>query len=293
MAVKALERALDAFRRRDAEEAERLCRQVLASEPDELHALRMLAEVLAFSQRYGEAIERYRQIVQLTQSQLDRASVEHGMSTLRGLNWQPQGILDIGAHRGDWTRMARHFFPNAFVLMVEAQPNLKAVLSDLEASQPDKIAFRSVVLGQEARESVDFFQIEGPSTSGSSLHFEQSSFDRSTIKLPMVTLDSVVAEFPDRTFKFLKLDVQGAELDVLQGATSTLSGIEVILAELSLVEFNVGAPLFDEVVSSMKDLGFLLFDFFALDRHSSGALMQVDAFFVRRESPLWPKPPFL
>lgn len=292
MPANKLDLAFEAFGRRDAAETERLCRQVLASNPQELNALQMLAEVLAFTNRSAEAVSLFRQIVQITQGLLAVTSVENGLNTLRSLNWRPKGILDIGAHRGHWTQMARHFFPDSFVLMIEAQPMLQPVLSEMVASQPDKIALRPVLLGPERRDSVDFFQMDGASTSGSSLYEEQTAFGRSIIKLPMLPLDDVLAEFPDRSFQLMKIDVQGAELDVLKGATSTLPGIEVIMAELSLVEYNKGAPLFADIVTSLNDLGFPMFDIYALPRHPSGALIQVDAFFIRQDSPLWPKPPF-
>jgi hypothetical protein len=79
---------------------------------------------------------------------------------------------------------------------------------------------------------------------------------------------------------------------VLKGAAATLPGIEVVVAELSLVEYNRGAPLIADVVAELKRLGFLMFDVYPLARHESGALMQADAIFVRRESQLWAKPPF-
>src|SRR3954467_1270539 len=155
-----LQLAFEAFQRKDARETERLCRQILASQPKELDALQMLSEVLAFSNRPGEAVNFYRQALQLTQSMLATTYVDHGLHVLRGLNWRPKGMLDIGAYRGGWMQMAREFFPDAFVLMVEAQPVLQPFLSEMVAAQPDKLALRHALLGPERREAVEFFQMD-------------------------------------------------------------------------------------------------------------------------------------
>jgi hypothetical protein len=102
-----------------------------------------------------------------------------------------------------------------------------------------------------------------------------------------------VAEFSGRDFDMLKLDVQGAELDVLRGAARTLAGIEVIVIELSLQEYNKGAPLIAEVMARLDALGFALFDMFGVSRTPAGVLLQSDGIFLRRDSRFWPKGPFL
>jgi hypothetical protein len=40
-----------------------------------------------------------------------------------------------------------------------------------------------------------------------------------------------------------KADVQGYELELLRGANATLPAIEVILPEVFILPYNVGAPL--------------------------------------------------
>jgi len=74
----------------------------------------------------------------------------------------------------------------------------------------------------------------------------------------MLTLDAVLARHAALGTSFLKLDVQGAELDVLAGAQRTLKHTDVILLEASLVEFNRGAPLIADVIARLRELDFLL-----------------------------------
>jgi FkbM family methyltransferase len=284
--------AIKAFRSKDVRRAERLCREILAAAPGQVQAMEMLAEVLAFTNRPAEAIPLFQQIVQTLDGALASMSISHGLGLLRKLGWQPSGILDVGAYHGEWSRMANYIYPEAFILMVEAQPQLEPVLKALAATQPGKFAVRRAVLGPERRDAVDFFQMNVPITTGSSLYEEQTRFARSVLKLPMLRLDDVVAELGGQRFQLLKLDVQGAELDVIEGASATLAGIEVLVVELSLVEYNKGAPLIADMTAALKDRGFLMFDIYPMSRNRAGTLLQVDAIFLRRDSAQWAKPPF-
>jgi hypothetical protein len=54
----------------------------------------------------------------------------------------------------------------------------------------------------------------------------------------------------------IKMDVQGAELDVLKGAEETLKTAKHVILELQRVEYNKGAPLKDTVIEYMDSLGF-------------------------------------
>jgi FkbM family methyltransferase len=176
--------------------------------------------------------------------------------------------------------------------MVEAQPNLESALKAVAATDPDKIDYRMALLGSECCcDSVDFFQTH-PVTTGSSRYVEQTSCTRSVMQLPMVRLDDVVAAVGGRKFQLLKIDVQGAELDVLDGAPTTLADVEVLFLELSLVEYNKGAPLIADMIAALKALDFFLSDIYPMVRNRSGSLLQVDAVFLRRGSPLRAKPPF-
>ena len=57
---------------------------------------------------------------------------------------------------------------------------------------------------------------------------------------------------------FLKIDVQGAELDVLEGAVRTLARTAVVELEVEFVPLYEGQPLFAELDGFMRRNGFLL-----------------------------------
>src|SRR5262249_20228404 len=78
----------------------------------------------------------------------------------------------------------------------------------------------------------------------------------------------------------IKIDVQGAELDVLRGGQATLARCSVIIVETSLLKFNRGGPLFGDVVGEISRLGFKCVDICEVHRMPSGMAFQVDLLFV-------------
>lgn len=159
-----------------------------------------------------------------------------GLRALRDVGYAPDSIIDVGAWEGTWTREMLPLFPAARFLMVEAQPAKLELLQ--KVADGGRIAYEIALLGPISRPAATF-HIGGE---GSSLYREQTAAVMQTVTLPMTTLDELAARYDLPGRVFLKLDVQGAELDVLAGAEAVLSRTDVVLLEASVVAYNVGAP---------------------------------------------------
>jgi FkbM family methyltransferase len=100
------------------------------------------------------------------------------------------------------------------------------------------------------------------------------------------TLDNLSTRFlraDDRAY--LKLDVQGSELDVLEGAERTLRQVEVLDVELSVLPLYDGAPLLSEVVAYLDDRRFRLVAIEPGFRHpETNAILQLEGLFARVET---------
>ena len=94
----------------------------------------------------------------------------------------------------------------------------------------------------------------------------------------------------------VKVDVQGAELQVLDGASTTLKDAELVILEVSFFRFADGFPEFYDVIDYMKKRGFVAYEVFGgHNRPLDGARTQVDIAFVKedgrfRSSHVWATP---
>jgi hypothetical protein len=80
----------------------------------------------------------------------------------------------------------------------------------------------------------------------------------------------------------LKIDVQGYEVPVLDGATETLDRVAVLEAELSFVELYRGQALFPEVLKRLQRQGFVLTSFESvLADPDTAELLQLNGLFHR------------
>jgi FkbM family methyltransferase len=113
-----------------------------------------------------------------------------------------------------------------------------------------------------------------------------------TVEIKTTTLDEYFADH-NRSIDFLQLDVQGGELNVLQGAVQLLKQqVLAIESEVNFIELYQNQPLFSEVDSYLRHQEFTLFDFgkrwYAQrqevpmhSRQHIGQLVWTDAFYFR------------
>ena len=212
-----------------------------------------------------------------------RSAEEIAYRRLKDNGFTPSAIIDVGAFHGDWSRLANRIFGPTPTLMVEAQPDKKAVLETVAHDLPHA-RLAMAVLGETSGADVTFYEMG----TGSSFLPEASDAPRTEIRLKTRTLDDVVAENLDATQSiFLKIDVQGAELHVLRGAAATLEKVELIQLETAMLQYNEGAPLLPEVAAFMADNDFFPVEVSGYSRPKDH-LVQIDLMFARSNSSLRP-----
>ena len=156
--------------------------------------------------------------------------------------------LDIGAYRGEFTNILKSVWPSCNVQQFEADKRNEQYL------QSDAVF---EVLGDTER-AVEFFTVDDNgwgSTTGASI-FKENTDVYSTCKpiiRQMKQLDSFVTEPVD----FIKIDTQGSELFILEGAKNLLKiKPRFILLECSYIHYNEGAPLISEVFNYMNKINY-------------------------------------
>lgn len=209
-----------------------------------------------------------------------------GLMHLRERGFSPAVVVDCGACVGDWSRLLLRIFPRAKVLMVEPQQRHAAALRALCASHAPALQLATSLVGPPDMDSADFVVLDDKGAgTGSSVLAENSQVPRHVVRLPVVTLDALVAQHGLAAPDLIKLDVQGFEIEVLKGASAALASASFMLLEVSLVPYNQGSPLLAEVVAWMDGHGWRVHDVFDLTRRADGVMLQADLLFVRKDSP--------
>ena len=198
------------------------------------------------------------------------------LALLRRRGFQPLHVLDIGAYQGSWTRMCKDVWPDARICMVEPQPERAPGLEALARSMTG-VELKRALLSDVPQQNAVFHLAE----TGSSSMVLLSNPDAPKIMLQTQTLSSLVAGTNFARPDFIKVDVQGAELKVLDGGQEVLAAAQVVMLELSLIEEYVQGPLFAEVVAYMAARDLLVHDICTIFRNTpSQAMNEVDVISV-------------
>lgn len=212
-----------------------------------------------------------------------RDSLQGLLEHVRGLGFSPNSVIDAGAACGTFSSQCHAIFPDAHYLLIEPLmeylPSIKKVVSVIPRATYEIAA----VASQEGRASCNVHH----DLVGSSLYQEAeegSDIDGVRREVRTITLDRLVGERQATPPYLIKIDVQGAELDVLAGGEKTLENAEYVLLEVSLFHFFKQGPVFCDVVAYMKARGFVPYDIYELQyRPLDHALSQVDIAFVKED----------
>lgn len=195
-------------------------------------------------------------------------------------DFSPRFALDIGAYKGEWTKLLKAKYPACDVMMIEPLRHHYGTLKEVIADHAG-VQLSPWLLGRRDGAPVTFYEME----TGSSVFEEQSDFPRCKTERTTFALDTLLENEP-RTVDLIKIDVQGYELEVLAGGRKRLAEAKAVLMEANLVELNKGAPLIADVFAFMTSAGFRCTNIENLTYAGGVLLWQVDLTFVRESSGL-------
>lgn len=202
---------------------------------------------------------------------------------LKLMNFEPKHIIDIGANHGTWTRETLKYFPNANYTLVEPQEWLKPSLQDLLDANP-KISFSAVGAGSKSGSFK--FTIVDRDDSCSFRYSEEEAIANGykQVEIPIVTLNELVQNNPNLPFPDLvKIDAEGLDIDVLEGASDLFGKTEVFLVEAAIFNKVFENSLL-EMVNYMDKKGYRLFEITDLNRpFTPNVLWLVELAFIKKD----------
>jgi hypothetical protein len=191
------------------------------------------------------------------------------LKRLKNRGENPTVVYDIGSCYGQWTDAAATIFPDARYILFDAW--------DKTPRKPDYTG----VLGNEDGKIVNFYQNDelpwGNSyyrEIGTNGVFPESSGKSRTMR----TLDSVVKERGWPKPDLVKIDVQGAERDVIEGSLETFKDALYLIVEMQHGNYNEGAPKYDVTGTWLESIGWECIEW----RFSSSSPYDADYLFRRK-----------
>ena len=209
----------------------------------------------------------------------EKLSHHNALARLKSLGFSPAVIYDVGAYRGGWTRLAAEVFPHAQFVLFEAN---RDHAGELAASGRRHLI---AALGREDGGTRAFHVPREGDVTGASLYVENTAhYGQANLQVREVEtmrLDTAVAREKLPAPDLIKIDVQGAELDVLAGAPETLRSAGAMIVEVSFVDYNKGGPLAAQVIAEVDRLGFRCADLCEVHRSAGHFVLQLDLLLVR------------
>jgi len=196
-------------------------------------------------------------------------------------------ILDVGANTGPFAFAARCLLPSVQIYAFEPIPECHRQLVENLSPFGNIQTFQSAIGNQKGE--IEMWKSEFSESSSilamGELHKE--AFPHTTrsfpIKVPIAHLDDYLGQVDLQPSVLLKIDVQGYEKHVIDGASQVLQKVDYVISEISFQPLYKGQVLFEEFLQMMNAKGFLFEGFMdSLISPQDGSVLQSDGIFRRK-----------
>lgn len=197
----------------------------------------------------------------------------------------PATVVDVGVNHGQFLHLASRLWPASDIIGVEPNAALAEKANTYYAGNP-RIRINACAVGAENGE-IELFVTANDQNS--SIHEPTAAFHDDRTADGVVRTEPVALRRLDALLDgvqgpmLVKIDVQGAELEVLQGAGDRLDDISVIIIESPFEDSYDGAAGFDEIYRFLTARGFAYEGALGqLNSKHTGRVRQEDSIYVRR-----------
>lgn len=163
-------------------------------------------------------------------------------------------VYDIGANDGRWMNTWKNTF-NCKFIMFEANPNNKC-----EYSLTPGDRYIHQVLSDKDDKTVKFYSVaHNKENTGDSYYKELTNhYDDTRYQvLKTKTLNTIIDEESLPLPDVIKMDTQGAEVDIINGGSKAFANAKLALLEVPVMRYNEGAPNFNEYIDAMYSAGYI------------------------------------
>lgn len=218
---------------------------------------------------------RYRELVSF--GLLANLTVMRRRSVISGID----AILDVGANQGQFAFMAHAVWPQLPVYSFEPDPECFSRLSyHFERFNIPGKPFNMAMGAAQGKLELKRYADNVNNSFLPRVQDEASYHD--TVAVDCTTLDEMGGFVPEIHAALLKLDVQGFELSVLQGAAEFLKRCRYVLVEVAFSSAYAGGAHADEVMLALRSHGFACIQLLDVLRDSEGHIVEADMLYINQ-----------
>jgi len=166
------------------------------------------------------------------------------------LGYEIKKAIDVGAHQGSWAKRFKTVYPDAELYLIDGNEKHKEKLSEYGQ-------FIHGYVGQSKEKRTFYTSAKEMDESGNSLYQENSNTPFRKKEVYTTPLKDLV---PNQKYDYIKMDIQGAELEVIEGSLSLFYQTKFVQLEVPVFQNNKGAPNFEQVVNYMANSAFKVFE---------------------------------
>tara|TARA_B100001540_G_scaffold129177_1_gene115153 strand:+ start:572 stop:1426 length:855 start_codon:yes stop_codon:yes gene_type:complete len=181
------------------------------------------------------------------------------------------GALNLGKKEKFYDLL--NYFPNSEIIGFEVDKN---ICKKMNSVSKVGVKYFPFAIGKK-KEIRKFYETNHPMCSSlykpnhnllSLYNNMEISFLKEESEIETIDLDTFVSENKIGNVDFLKIDVQGAELDIFKGATKTLKNSLFIISEVEFLKIYENQPLFGDVSNFLSDNDFMFHKFLGMGGRS-------------------------
>jgi FkbM family methyltransferase len=137
-------------------------------------------------------------------------------------------IIDLGANTGMASLYFHRAFPNAQIVTIEPDPANFEILTRNLSGLPNVKPIRAAVWTHDGE-----IQLFDPGIGAWGLQVsENTTSSAPSVTVPAISLPSLLREFPSGHLDLLKIDIEGAEKEILENADSWMPSVKAVVIEL-------------------------------------------------------------
>ncbi|MEC3911101.1 FkbM family methyltransferase [Sphingobium sp. CR2-8] len=200
-------------------------------------------------------------------------------------------LFDVGANRGQYATMLRKDAGyKGLILSFEPNPDIFAELQKQAASDRKWHVFNVALSDFEGPASFNimaadqFSSLQKPSDAQDAIFADRNRVTK-TVEMQCRRLDTLLPELQAQhgfTRPFLKMDTQGHDLSVCEGAGAIIADILGIQTELGVRPIYEGGTGYRAMIDWLEAKGFVPSAFFANNKGHFPLLVEMDGIFVNR-----------